>query len=134
MLIEFCVENFRSIKNKVTLSLVASSNKELKNNYYTIKISKDKQSKKDIKLLNSVAIFGANASGKSNLLLALNQAVFFILNSQSFQPNQPFSVEQFRLDERNLSKPTCFEFKFIKNEILYNYSFKVLKDIIYVEK
>ena len=90
MLVEFSVENFRSIKTKATLSLVASPNKEIQNNVSKIQIPKNKNSQKEINLLKSIAIFGANASGKSNVLMALNQSIYSILFSQSFQPNQEF--------------------------------------------
>ena len=133
MLVEFSVENFRSIKTKATLSLVASPNKEIQNNVSKIQIPKNKNSQKEINLLKSIAIFGANASGKSNVLMALNQSIYSILFSQSFQPNQEFPIEQFKVDERYTSKPSCFEFKFIKNGVLFVYSYKVLKNEVFEE-
>ena len=65
MLVEFRVKNFRSFKEEQVLSLVATKDNSLENN----KIS---TSRKDIpSLLRSAVIYGANASGKSNLLKAM---------------------------------------------------------------
>ena len=126
MLIEFSVENFRSIKEKVTLSLVSSSLKGLENNLISRNVLINKQKEKEIKLLSSVSIFGSNASGKSNLIKAIKYALFCIVKSQSFSPNDIFPLEQFKLDENYLEKPSSFEFKFLKDNIIYNYGFKVL--------
>ena len=63
MLIDFTVENFRSYRDAKTLSLTASSAKELPDNL--IKLTDTER------LLRTAAIYGANASGKSNLLAAM---------------------------------------------------------------
>ena len=67
MLIEMNVTNFRSFKEKQTFSMVKGTGKELPNNAFTAQMS----SGKSIDLLHSAAIYGANASGKSNFLYAL---------------------------------------------------------------
>ncbi|HJV16007.1 MAG TPA: AAA family ATPase, partial [Bacillales bacterium] len=64
MLIEFSVKNYLSFKEPVTFSMVASPIKEFKDtNTFT---------KSNINLLKSSVIYGANASGKSNLFKAMN--------------------------------------------------------------
>ena len=73
MLIEFSVGNYRSFKDVVTLSMVAADeaadNDELdKNNVFKVN--------QNFSLLKSAAIYGANASGKSNLILALYFRLF----------------------------------------------------------
>jgi len=60
MLIEYKVKNFKSFKNEIVLSMVADSNRELSD---TNLFHYD-----NMTLLKSAAIFGANASGKSNLI------------------------------------------------------------------
>ena len=76
MLAEFKVGNFRSFKDIVTLSMVASSDKEhMETN--TIKVD-DK-----LRLLKSAALYGANASGKSNLFKAMAFMKKLILTSSS---------------------------------------------------
>ena len=61
MLIKFSVENYRSIKNKVTLSFEASNSDDLED-YFIINAGKD------LRLLKLGLIYGANASGKTTLL------------------------------------------------------------------
>ncbi|MCP4610040.1 MAG: AAA family ATPase, partial [Planctomycetes bacterium] len=78
MLIRFNVENYRSFKDLVTFSMVAAKlsakHKELDiNNLFPISNS--------INLLKSAAIYGANASGKSNLLDAVGFMRQFVLTS-----------------------------------------------------
>ena len=65
MLIEFSIENFRSIKEKVTLSMVATKDSSLDGNLIKNVLNDDS-------LLKSAVIYGANASGKTNVLMALN--------------------------------------------------------------
>ena len=78
MLIEFSVGNYRSFKEKVTFSMVAAN-----------VVAKDKKLDDsnvfavddDLRLLKSAAIYGANASGKSNLAKALSFMKWFMVNS-----------------------------------------------------
>ena len=115
MLIEFSVENFRSIKKKVTLSLISSSDKKLDNNLIkTSALNKDN-------LLRSEVIYGANASGKSNVVLALNSLKKLVLDSNKFQKGTAISYSPFKLDEKYTSKPSKFEIVFLKNNIQYTY-------------
>ena len=66
MILEFSVKNFLSFKEKVTFSMIANSNKELNDNYVEIGGNK---------VLKSAAVYGANASGKSNLFKILTLVV-----------------------------------------------------------
>lgn len=115
MLIEFSVENFRSIKEKVTLSMVSSSDKSLDNNL----IKTDVLEKKS--LLRSAVIYGANASGKSNVILAFNFLVDLVMTSHKNQKDVKIDVSPFKLDKEYLSKPSKFEVVFIKNKNRYVY-------------
>ncbi len=115
MLIEFNVQNFRSIKEEVTLSLVASPNKSLDNNLIDTDVLK-----KD-NLLRSAVIYGANASGKSNLILAFHSLKHLVMNSHGFQKGTKIDYSPFKLDTKYLSKPSKFEVVFIRNDIKYVY-------------
>ena len=77
MLIEFRVKNFYSIQDEQVFSLVANSQKEHKNNTFTLE--------KDLSLLKSVAIYGANAAGKTNLIKAFSAMEEIILKSAMVQ-------------------------------------------------
>ena len=115
MLIEFSVENFLSIKDKVTLSLLASTDKSLDNN-----LIKTDVLKKD-SLLRSAVLYGANASGKTNVILALNFLNHLIINSHTNQKGTKIKYSPFKLNRENLSMPSKFEVVFIKNDIKYIY-------------
>jgi uncharacterized protein len=109
MLIEFSVGNYRSFKEKVTFSMVASN-----------LVSKDKQLDennvfevdKDLRLLKSAAIYGANASGKSNLAKALDFMRDFIVNSsRETQSTDRVPVEPFRLNTETEEGASHFFYK-----------------------
>lgn len=127
MLIEFSVENFRSIKDKVTLNLEATADKDLYKNIIEIEVPKNATEKKKMKLLKSAAIYGANASGKSSIILAMVYIKYIIRSSIENQPGQEFMTDVFLLNEKWNNKPSCFEIKFIKNNIIYDYKIKFTK-------
>ena len=72
MLIEFSVKNFLSFKEKVCLSMEKATGDENPENVFAIN---------DIELLKTTAIYGANASGKSNLLKAFTCAILMVRRS-----------------------------------------------------
>lgn len=125
MLIEFSVENYRSIKDEISFSFIASSDNSLEDNI--IKLSKMINAngkpilndKDDI--LKSSVIYGPNASGKSNIILSLALLRYLILYSGSFIPGQKIPYTPFKLDNTYTSKPTRFQISFIKNNIQYVY-------------
>ncbi len=122
MLIEFSVGNYRSFKETVTFSMVAAkiSAKDKKldeNNVFIV----DKQ----LSLLKSAAIYGANASGKSNLAKAVDFMRWFVLNSsKETQTNEAISVERFLLSEVTEHEPSFFEIIFILNGTRFRYGFE----------
>ncbi len=116
MLLQFSVENFLSIREKLTLDLIPDFYKEHQENI--IKINKSKA-------LNSIAIYGANASGKTNLFKAITTALLTIRNSNNFQiTDRLLSIIPFLFDEYSRNKPSKFEFLFIaKDNKKYVYGF-----------
>jgi len=120
MLVKFTVGNYLSFKEQVSLDLEAQSIKEFKeNNTFTTPIE-------NVELLKSVAIFGGNSSGKSNLFKAMAFAKKFIQNSsKNSQAEEKIDVESFRLSRANLNQPSHFEFVLIHNDQLYRYGFEV---------
>ncbi|WP_297446124.1 ATP-binding protein [Acidiferrobacter sp.] len=119
MLVEFRVKNFRSLRDEQVLSLVASSDKTLQdtNTLGTgLKVAPA--------LLSSAIVYGANASGKSNLIKALQYMRGVVLESATVvQPGQTFAVQPFRLDPCTAGQPTEFEVTFILNGMRYQYGF-----------
>ena len=122
MLIGFSVGNYRSFKDVVTLSMVAAEdacgNDELdKNNVFKVN--------QQFSLLKSAAIYGANASGKSNLILAFNFVRWFVMNSAKLQITDKIDVEPFRLNTETVDKPSFFEIVFQLKNKTYRYGFEV---------
>ena len=124
MILEFSVKNFLSFKEKVTFSMIANSNKELNDNYVEIGGNK---------VLKSAAIYGANASGKSNLFEILARVVSMLRSSNSVDINAKLPLIPFKLDKGSVNKPSEFEIKFILDETRYVYGFIADKDKIYDE-
>ena len=115
MLISFTVENYRSFKEKKTFSLKASSLQE------HIAFVRENNG---VKLLPAVAVYGANSSGKSNLLSALKMMKKVLLSSVKTNPTETLKTDTFKLDERYFQKPTLFEAAFTKNDCIYRYGFE----------
>lgn len=121
MLIEFSVENYLSFKERQTLSLVANKReKAVPGNVLSIDIP----GMSGVKLLNGVVIYGANASGKSNLLLALGFMMTYVTRPpDSKKPNEPTGVVPFRLSSASENSPSQFEVLFIHDGVRYQYGF-----------
>ena len=115
MLLEFSVENFLSFKDRITLSLDSSASKKLPCNL--IEVSEKER------LLKSAVVYGANASGKSNLVKALFFMRNMVAHSHNFNIDTRIPVTPFRLDRDCLEKPSCFELKFIHEGVRYRYGF-----------
>ena len=131
MLIEFSVGNYRSFKEPVTFSMVAANliakDKKLdENNVFAVD--------DELKLLKSAAIYGANASGKSNLAKALEFMKSFMVNSsRETQSTDPIDAEPFRLSTDTEDKPSYFELVFLMDDKRYRYGFKANQEMIVSE-
>lgn len=125
MLLQFTVENFMSIKNKCVFDLTPNFDKEHPENI----LEKGGQ-----KALNVITVYGANASGKSNLFKAMTTALNIIRNSENMQINMRLPVTPFKFDQSTISKPTSFEFTFVaKDEKKYVYGFSATQEKIIEE-
>lgn len=124
MIIKFTIENYRSIKEPLTIDFTASSIKEHEEDNL-IHFN-------NAKFLKSIAIYGANSSGKSNILNALIFVRKFILNSSKDQSGDIIDVEPFRLNTRSENRPSVFEIHFLLNGIKYRYGFEV--DYLCIQK
>ena len=125
MLIEFSVKNFLSFKDKVTLSMEKGNGDENLDNVIT---------KDGLDLLKTAAIYGANASGKSNLLKAFSCAILMVRNSNLIPVGGKWSfLKPFLFDETTKNNPSEFEFFFIANNVKYRYYFSADANRIYDE-
>ncbi|MDQ2991137.1 MAG: ATP-binding protein, partial [Pseudomonadota bacterium] len=129
MLVEFRIKNFRSLRDEQALSLVASTDKTLQHTHTLATGLKAAPS-----LLGSAVIYGANASGKSNLIKALQYMRGVVIESATvIQPGQTYAVQPFRLDLQSTSQPTGFEVTFIVDSVRYQYGFAMTSQRIVSE-
>lgn len=120
MLLEFSVSNFRSIKDMQTLSFLATAmNEHEKTNIIQVT---DK-----VRLLKSTAVYGANGSGKSNLVKAMWAMVNFI--KAPFEDRKKFEehIQPFKLNTSTRNEGSFFQIMFILEEKTYRYGFVYLK-------
>ncbi len=114
MLIEFSVTNFRSIKERQTLSMLPSERVkvvERKNSLFNI------PQYKNLNLLTLSAIYGKNSAGKSNIIKAFKAIEWLVLNSHRFtQGDKLLANETFIFDTNYVQAPTLFEIDFLAND------------------
>ena len=120
MLIEFSVANFHSIRDRQTLSMVASASKDRRDSH-TIATGQSGIPA----LLPSVAIYGANAAGKSNIIRAIAFMRHFVVSSAKGQEGEEIETVPFEFDECSSSLPSEFEAIFIADGVRYQYGFAV---------
>jgi AAA15 family ATPase/GTPase len=116
MLLEFKVSNYRSIGEEQTLSLIpAPKQKDHEQNI----IYKDRYN-----ALNAIALYGANASGKSNILNAMSLLDKIIHISARTSSTTKLPYDPFLLREGWENKPTAFEILFVIDGKRYRYGFE----------
>ncbi|MDQ1267151.1 MAG: uncharacterized protein QG635_2305, partial [Bacteroidota bacterium] len=118
MIIRFIVDNFLSFDKETEFNMIAGNFKIHQNHVY-------KYGKIDI--LKSSAVYGANASGKSNLIKAIFTMQQIIKKGKI---NKSIKTEKFKLNPENISKPTIFEIEIVVDKHFYNYGFSFENDII----
>lgn len=124
MLIEFTVGNYLSFKEKKTLSLEATAIKDNPENV----ISTGKY-----KLLRSAVIYGANSSGKSNLIKAFEAMREIVVNSSKSSSTDELNVQPFLLSTETEQLPSYFEILFLIDETRYRYGFEADKKTVHAE-
>ncbi|MFA5904339.1 MAG: ATP-binding protein [Desulfobacula sp.] len=129
MLIQFKVGNVLSFSNPVIFSMVGTNAvKEFEN------INSFIDPTKKFKLLKSAAIYGANASGKSNLIKSISVMKSFVLNSfrdALLEKNERIlKVTKFLLKREFEREPSIFEMVFIYKNKRYRYGFEVNEGLI----
>ena len=115
MIVRFSIENWMSFRDKAEFSMIAT--RERQHNERVPRIKKYRTG-----ILPITALYGGNASGKSNLFEALRFAQELIVDGK--RPGEPISVKKtFCLDKRIEKHPTSFCFELLVNEKIYEYSF-----------
>lgn len=113
MLIRFSVENFLSFNNRTEFSMIAGGGTDLSHHII--------RGEDNVDLLKAGVIYGANASGKSNLIKAMKFAQDLIM--ERAKPKQSIHRKYFKLADGNAKKPSRFEFEFRYKSRLYAYGF-----------
>lgn len=120
MLLQFTVENFRSICDEVELSMRASdevAREDMGRAEAVVAKIRD-----DLEVLRCAAIYGANASGKSNLVEAIRVAHQLVVHGTSSKDAR-LGMQPFRLDAERRGQPSRFEFYLLVHEQVYGYGF-----------
>ena len=115
MLIQFTTGNYRSFLPLKTINLEATSISEYKENLFPTKKGK---------LNKCAAIYGANASGKSNLIQAMGLMRNMIIESFEQSSAAALNFDPFLLNSSNLKEPTFFEIVFLIDGVKYRYGFE----------
>mgnify|MGYP003292446474 CR=1 FL=1 len=127
MLIEFSVKNFMSFKEKTTFSMEAGTGAENEENIVDFPSFNER-------ILKIASIYGANASGKTNLIKAFTAAILMIRKSNNRQVGEKLmEMEPFAFDENSKTEPCEFEFVFYAKGNKYVYGFIADKEKIYEE-
>ncbi len=115
MLIRFTVENFLSFNKRTEFNMIASA--EDRHKHHLLYADKDSLAS----LLRASIIYGANASGKSNLIKAMGFAKKFIV--EGVEKNKNIRTTPFRLNPGKVKEPSRFEFEFAYKERQFAYGF-----------
>jgi len=128
MVLEIRLENFFSIKDEIVLDLRAGNintqkTKALTNNIF--EFNKDK-------VIKTIAMYGANASGKSNIIKTIRFCNSIIFNSHNNNENVIFNFKPFKFNSYS-KKPSNYFIRFVSNNIEYEYSFSLFQNGILKE-
>lgn len=130
MIVQFSVRNFKTFKDKVTLSLVASNydkaNLEESNVYEIENFSN--------RLLKSLVVYGANASGKTKLFDAMAFMRWFVVNSSvKTQEGDEIETHTFQFNSESESGSSEFEIIYILNNSQFRYGFEITNEKVISE-
>lgn len=124
MLLQFNVNNFKSIKNEIVLTAFANAQKDHEENL----LVHGKE-----RVLPVIAMYGANAAGKTNIIRALTSAILLVRNSNNMQVNMPTGIESFMFDDVKSKGKTKIDFLFVNNGRKFAYGFVADFQYIYEE-
>ena len=128
MVLEIRLENFFSINEEVVLDMRAARIQTKK----AVELESNTFACNDERMLKSVAIYGANASGKSNVIKAIRACVQMIFESHNYNENTIFGFTPFKFG--GLEKPSRFLIRFLLDGIEYEYSFSMTQLEIITEE
>lgn len=122
MLLNFRVSNFRSFRDEVRLDFEAT--RLDRDEGFPAQVARDGSASR---VLPVIAILGANASGKSNVLKAMNKMRELVMNSSYRTRGQSLDIPVFALDRSSAARPTDFELGFTIRGVRHQYGFQIQK-------
>ena len=125
MIIRFSVENWMSFRDQATFSMIASRERQHGERV-------PKLGKYQTRVLPIAAIYGGNASGKTNFFEALYFAKTLVVKGSGIDSLIP--IEPFRLDDEGTNRPSRFAFELLIDETIYEFSFAVTRKAVLEEK
>ena len=125
MIISFSVENWMSFRDPATFSMIASRERQHGERV-------PKLGKYQTRVLPVAAIYGGNASGKTNFFKALSFAKTLVVKGT--RPDSLIPVETFRLDDKKTNHPSRFVFELLIGETIYDFSFSVTRKAVLEER
>lgn len=117
-IISFKAKNFKSYKDEVEFSFRALNSEFRSENYHEVELSNGET----IRLLNSAVIYGANASGKSNIIWAMFALISYIRSSRELDPSATIRYEPFLLSTQTATSPISLSIEFVADKEIYHYN------------
>lgn len=129
MILEIRLSNFFSIKEEVVLDLTAGNSQSKK----AQELSQNVFPFKDTQILKTVALYGANASGKSSIIKAIRFCCSLVFESHMHNENIVYNFQPFKF-EGYKNKPSTFLIRFVSNGVEFEYSFSLTQKEILTEE
>lgn len=126
MIQEFKVRNYLSFKDETSFSFLAS-NDSFSEDCQVVRMANG------TRLLRLAIVYGFNASGKTNLLKAINFLIDFCLRPHT-SVDEPTGAVPFKLEDSAKSKPSSFELVFFAHDMKYSYVLELDEKQVYYEK
>ena len=125
MILNFSIQNFGSIKDKQTLSFEADKSDHLEEAYVTRCGGR--------RILKLALLYGANASGKTTVLKALDFLRQLVIDPKSKKTDR-LDFEPYLFDPDTPKQPTVLSIEFIRNEVRYAYRVEFTKEAVVAEE
>ena len=125
MIVSVSLENWMSFRERVDFSMIASRERQHGERVPKIK-------KYPTRILPIAALYGGNASGKTNFFKALGFARNLIVDGT--KPGSLIPIEPYRLDEELAERPSRFQFELLIENKIFEYSFALNQEAVVEEK
>ena len=121
MIVDFFIENFRSIKDEQHFSMETDISRRKLDNTFEVELADGSELRhaSKLQLVKSAVVYGANASGKSNFIRAFAALRYLITKSDSFKVGASISCyEPFELEKGYETQPVKFSITFIATDLI----------------